>query len=165
MSVRLGEVCSRDVVIDTCVFAHSCQPESRFGRESVELLRWIREHDEVQLALDNTGKDAPNLNTSVLYKEYRDTLPPQSAALVLFSALLASGRVVFSSRPPESDRRVIRSLVPKNKRDQAVLGAAVTSADHLLVSNDERDFNDEVRTRAQRSLRVRIVRSDELLCA
>ncbi|MGW1136387.1 hypothetical protein [Streptomyces zhihengii] len=119
-------------------------------------------NQDVLWVLDDNGKDQPNPITSALYAEYHRTLPPQSLPLVVLAQYLTFGRVKFSDRPNESMRNLIAKLIPRNRLDRVVLGAAAGSSDRVLVSNDEDDFSSSVREEAEKRLGVHILCSDEL---
>jgi hypothetical protein len=84
------------------------------------------------------------------------------ASIQLFAACLARGRVRFAPRPGQSVRDNIRHLVPRNKKDQVVLGAAAGSKDKVLISNDESDFSNSVRKKALSQLKVTILHSEDI---
>ena len=140
--IAIRERCRRDIVVDTNVFGHADNSGERRHAASLALLVWLREADTVRLVLDHQGKSEPDPEkTSVLYMEYRDTLSPQGLGAALVSHLLATAeRHRFVPRPSHQVSEQIRALVPRNKRDRAVLGAAAGSLDRLLASNDLTDF-------------------------
>jgi hypothetical protein len=159
----LNDVCARDIVIDTNVLAHAHGGggDATQQASSLAILVWLRATRSTAWVLDDQGKAAPNLSTSVLATEYFATLPPQAFGLTLLAELLASGRVRFSPRPARPVAQAINRLIPNNKSDRAVLGAAAGALDKVLVSNDEDDFSPHVRTEAQRRLGVLLLLSDE----
>lgn len=125
------------------------------------MLAWLNDCEETLWVLDDQGKKAPDPQTSVLYKEYTDHLAPQSLPLVMLAAFLQSGRVGWAARPADQIRKQLRLLIPKNKGDQAVAGAAFGSKSGVLVSNDLSDFDPPTRTSIRKDLKVTIVTSDE----
>ncbi|MFF3963358.1 hypothetical protein ACFYZI_17525 [Streptomyces griseorubiginosus] len=129
---------------------------------ALKFLQWLAANPEVMWVLDDNGKKAPNVSTSTLYSEYHSTLPPQSFPLALLANFLTFGRVKFSARPDQGTRNKIRNLVPRNRMDQVVLGAAFGADDRLLVSNDEDDFSPDVREAVLADLGVLIICSFEL---
>ncbi len=159
---NLPTICSQDIVIDTCVLSHSCNPGAPLHESSFAIVQWMFANQDVLWVLDDNGKDQPNPATSALYAEYHRTLPPQSLPLVVLAQYLAFGRVRFSDRPNESMRNLIAKLIPRNRIDRVVLGAAAGSNDKVLVSNDEDDFSSSVREGAEKRLGVQILCSDEL---
>ena len=157
-----GQCSGRDVTLDTNVLVHSVSPKDARQTDSLAVMNWLRNcSGETRWVLDDQGKTAPDPKTSVLYKEYRDRLQPQSAPLVLLSAFLQGGRVRFAPRPDAQTRKKLRTLVPRNIADQAVLGAAAASQSRLLVSNDYSDFPDKVRRAAKKELGVTVVNCQE----
>lgn len=134
-----------DVVIDTNVLAHSANSTSHYHADALEFLIAVVDQGERYWVLDDNGKAAPLLETSLLWSEYQQTLAPTSVAMILFQQMLAGGRVCFATRPGEEVRNRIRRLVPGNAKDRVVLGAAVQSGSKWLVTNDEADFSDSVR--------------------
>lgn len=159
--MRLASQCAAGVVIDTNVLAHSENPGNASHPSAFAVVEWIRDHATMTLVLDDQGKAKPNLVTSLLFAEYRNTLQPLGFALTVVGALLSSGRVDFADRPDQSTRRTIRELVPQNSKDQAVLGAACGCVDRTLVSNDYTDFPDDVRDACRSRLNVEVFDSDE----
>lgn len=162
MARTLTDICSDDFVIDTCVLAHSCQGSYPLHASSLALVEWIMGQSKAKWTLDDNGKKAPAVETSVLYAEYQATLPPQSLPLILLARYLQFGLVNFSSRPNQQIRNSVRDLIPRNKKDQVVLGATAGSVNKILVSNDEDDFPYDVRITAEAALGVTILSSDEV---
>lgn len=151
-----------DVTIDTCVLVHACNREVAKHASCLDLLLTLREDTRLRWVLDDNGKAAPAIETSLLYAEYHESLSPQSVPLVLLASFLAFERVTFAPRPNRVVREKIQRLIPKNHRDRVVLGAAAMSRGHVLVTNDFKDFSPRVRNEAKSDLDVRIVDSDEL---
>ncbi|MFI8192796.1 hypothetical protein ACIF8T_29175 [Streptomyces sp. NPDC085946] len=162
MTESIGEICPKDFVIDTCVLAHACQANYPLHESAFSLIEWLGGQSKSQWVLDDNGKKAPAAETSLLYAEYHSTLSPQSLPLVLLARYMRFGLVKFSPRPRQQLRDQIRGMVPKNKKDQVVLGAAAGAEDKVLFSNDEDDFTQEVRRDAEADLGVRIYFSDEV---
>ncbi|MFD9769094.1 hypothetical protein ACFWXE_02060 [[Kitasatospora] papulosa] len=162
MTERIDEICSQDFVIDTCVLAHACQENYPLHESAFSLVEWLGGQSKAQWVLDDNGKKAPAIETSLLYAEYHSTLSPQSLPLMLLARYMRFGLVKFSARPKQQLRDKIREMVPRNKKDQVVLGAAAGSIDRVLFSNDEDDFSQEVRRDATSSLDVSIYFSDEV---
>lgn len=156
MEHQISEHCSVDVVVDTNVLAHADDPKKATSQASQQLLLFIKE-SELKWVLDDQGKKAPNPETSLLHAEYRNTIVEMGFSATVFAFLLRTNRVIFAPRPGEQVRKAIRKLVPANKGDQAVLGAAVGSTDGVLVSNDFGDFTAAVRTSVLKELSVTVV--------
>lgn len=146
----------RDVVVDTNVLAHSANQNTSFHADALDFLAWLGEEYDLHWAMDDNGKAAPVLGTSLLWAEYQETLAPNATALLIFSQLLQTGRVCFSDRPSQQQRERIRTLVPRNKKDRVVLGAAVNSGSKWLVTNDEDDFSPETREACFKDFEVHI---------
>ncbi|UUN27895.1 hypothetical protein [Streptomyces sp. FIT100] len=162
MTANIQEVCAKDFVIDTCVLAHSCRDDHALYASAFSLLEWIAQQKSANWILDDNGKKAPAVETSTLYAEYHATLPPQSFPLMLLARYMRFGMVGFAARPDQQLREKIRNLIPRNKKDQVVLGAAAGSEGKVLLSNDEDDFPPHVRERAATNLQVTILSSDEV---
>jgi hypothetical protein len=145
-----------DVVVDTNVLAHSANESSVEHADSIEFLVWLSEEPHRFWALDDNGKSAPMLQTSLLWAEYQGTLSPSSTAMLLFQQVIAAGRLCFAERPRKSQRTTIMELLPRNRKDRVVLGAAVNTGSKWLVSNDYADFTADVRARCLNELGVRI---------
>lgn len=157
-----GKCAGRDITLDTNILVHSVSPKDGRQSDALALLDWLRNcPSQTRWVLDDQGKAAPDPMTSVLYKEYRDRLQPQSAPLILLGAFLQRGRVTFAPRPDAQLRKKLRLLVPRNIADQAVLGAATASQSQFLVSNDFSDFPDRVRKAARKDLGVTVVSGQE----
>ncbi|WJY32807.1 hypothetical protein QTO28_18195 [Streptomyces sp. P9-2B-1] len=162
MTDSIDEICQLDFVIDTCVLAHACQKHYPLHESAFSLIEWLGSQSEAQWVLDDNGKKAPAAETSLLYSEYHRTLSPQSLPLMLLARYMRFGLVKFSPRPNQQLRDKVREMIPKNKKDQVVLGAVAGSQDKVLFSNDEDDFPQEVRQDAAAALGVRIYFSDAL---
>lgn len=158
--MRLAELCVNDVVLDTNVLSHADNPGCPSYAESRNAVLWVV-GSNVHWVLDDQGKNAPNPATSVLFSEYCNTLAPQSHILLQFISCLQRGRVRFASRPNQTDRERVRKLVPRNKRDQAILGATLGTVDKLLVSNDLDDFSEAVRKKAAKILGTSILSASD----
>jgi hypothetical protein len=159
--VRTSSRCVDDVVIDTNALGHAEQPLVAFHPSALKFLQWMSVTEQVKWILDDNGKSAPDLKTSVLASEYYETLSPQGLPLTLFTACLAMGRVAFATRPTPSTRKIIRRLVPRNTNDQAVLGATTTCKDRVLISNDYNDFSDPVRVMCAQELGVEVMDTEQ----
>lgn len=159
--MRIDDACSNDVVLDTNVLSHADNPGSSYQASAKNVLDWMRSC-EAYWVLDDNGKSQPDPHTSQLFLEYKQTLPPMGASIQLFTACLASGRVWFAPRPGRSVRDNIRQLVPRNKKDQVILGAAAGSKDKVLISNDENDFSNSARKKALSQMNVTILHSEDI---
>ena len=156
-----------DIVIDANVFAHSHNPDSSFFDSALAVVNDLLQ-SMTALALDDTGKAAPALETSHMYREYIECLAPGSLAREVVRLLGDSERIVFYLRPERQSWQSCRKLVPKNHVDAIVLGVGLASAEHIVVSNDYDDFPSIVRAKAKRRLGVLVVDSKEpsgLVCA
>ncbi|WP_282858230.1 hypothetical protein [Pseudoclavibacter helvolus] len=158
--MKLADICPIDIILDTNVLSHADNPASPNQVSALQVVSWMRDTSALWV-LDDNGKSAPDPWTSVLYLEYQETLPPQGASITLFLACLQSGRIKFSPRPNHVDRKAIEKLVPRNKRDRAVLGAAHGSESKILVSNDLSDFSEKVRKSALKELGVSVLHSED----
>ncbi|MGD9958815.1 hypothetical protein [Nocardioides sp.] len=145
-----------DVVVDTNVLAHSDNRHSTFHADALEFLLWLIDGSEHNWVLDDNGKDAPLLKTSLIWTEYQETLSQVSSAMLLFKSALDTGRVCFATRPSQAQRLLIRGLVPRNRKDRVVLGAAANSGSKWLVTNDFDDFDDPTRAACQSLLDVSV---------
>lgn len=151
----------RDVVIDANVLAHSDNEDSYYYLQALDLIDWVVSED-LWWAMDDNGKCAPAVETSLIYTEYINTVSPQCPALIIFQNLLQRGdRVCFAERPGQALRNEIRKLVPNNPKDRVVLGAACGTGSRWLVSGDLTDFSDEVRTKCESAFDVRITDCSE----
>ncbi|MGB7450079.1 MAG: hypothetical protein WA892_13270 [Ornithinimicrobium sp.] len=128
------------------------------------MVQWIY-GCEVFLVLDDIGKAKPEPSTSRLYSEYEQHIPPGSLSEMVLRHLLGSGRVRFVDRPPRQKSVQVQKICPKNKGDQAVLGAAAMSVDKLLISNDWKDFDCFARRLILKELSVRCVDSESAVAA
>lgn len=145
-----------DVVIDTNVLAHSGNPMSHHHADALDFIISVVDEDGRSWVMDDNGKAAPLLESSLLWSEYQQTLAPTSVAMILFQQMLSRGRVCFAARPSQDVRNKIRRLVPRNGKDRVVLGAAVNSGSKWLVTNDQTDFSDSVRDECGRDWGVRV---------
>lgn len=152
------------MVLDTNVLSYADNSQSDKHPDALNVVKFVHQ-SSLKWVLDDQGKAAPDPSTSLLYSEYLNTLAPQGYSLTVFYYLLQTARVSFAARPDRNDRQEIRKLVPKNTFDQAVLGAALGSADHVLVSDDYRDFPAPVRRAALKRWGVIILGSVEAALA
>lgn len=158
--MRINDLCARkDIVLDTNVIAHASNPNDPTQADCFRILDWLRLTTAVDWTLDDNGKEAPDPRTSVLVKEYRATLAPGSLGLELLTHFLQSGRVAYVPRPKYDVRKKIEKLIPANKADRVVLGAAHGSSSRVLVTDDYADFPDSVRKIAKKSLKVNVLGS------
>ena len=145
-----------DVVVDTNVLGHSDNDGSTRQGECLDFLIWLSGEEDRFWTMDDNGKQAPVLDTSLLWAEYNDTLSPVGTAMLLFQQMLGLERVCFASRPDQGLRQRLQRSIPNNKRDRVILGAACTSATKWLVTCDESDFTIKVREEYWSDLGVRV---------
>jgi hypothetical protein len=150
-----------DLVVDANVLAHAANPNVDYFASSLEFVMDAFESD-LRFALDDTGKNAPVLACSHLYKEYLECIPPGSLSRMLLQFLSEAGRIEFYRRPKRDVWDACVKLVPRNHGDAIVLGIGSQCESNTIVSNDYDDFNNAVRRKVQRRLHVRIIDSDEL---
>ncbi|WP_169741740.1 hypothetical protein [Nocardioides aequoreus] len=122
----------------------------------MDFLVWLIDDSERNWVLDDNGKNAPVLQTSLIWAEYQQTLSQVSSAMLLFQQALDAGRVCFATRPNQTQSRIIRGLISQNRKDRVVLGAAANSGSKWLVTNDFDDFDDFTRAACQSKLNVTI---------
>ena len=156
----VATLCATDVVLDTNVLSHADNAGSAHQATALTVLAWVRD-SSVAWVLDDQGKAAPDPKTSLLYSEYHNTLAPQGLALALFTFLLQAERVRFAARPGQDVQKKLQTLVPRNKCDRAVLGAAHGTVDQVLVTNDYDDFPSAIRGAVKKQLGVEVIDSDE----
>lgn len=154
------DTCSTDVVLDTNVLSHAENSSSSHQTSAVAVLEWMRECTTLWV-LDDNGKSAPDPATSVLYAEYRQTLSPQSLGLMVLNHCFSTGRFDFARRPDYATRKALETLIPRNKQDRAVAGAALGSTDRVLVSNDLGDFTEDVRAALRKTWKLTVILSDQ----
>lgn len=150
-----------DLVVDANVLAHACNPSSTYFESALALVEALLVDDRV-LALDDTGKNAPVTDTSHMYLEYTECIPPGSISSALLQLLGQSERLIFLARPSREVWTKCKSLAPRNHGDQIVLGVGVRSTSSLVASNDYDDFNPKVRRSAKKILGVNICDSTEM---
>lgn len=150
----------KEIVIDANVLAHALNPDNEYYESARHLVSSLLD-SELVLALDDTGKDAPLLQTSNLYREYTECLSGASVSREVINALASSGRVVFHARPPRNVWRQCRQLVPGNNNDAIVLGIGVQADRHEIITNDYADFHRSMRREARTTIGVTILDSTE----
>jgi hypothetical protein len=148
-----------DFVIDTNILANSANDGSPHQADCLRFIVALSESGAFW-ALDDNGKNAPVIDTSLLWAEYGETVSPQAPAMLILQSLLGD-RVCFADRPDERTRKLIRALVPANKRDQVILGAATGAGSRRLVSGDFSDFSVVVRKSCAKNLKVFVLDADE----
>jgi len=161
--MKVEERCTRDVSIDCNVLEHSSNPGVPQFESSVRVMMWMAKSETLIWVLDDQGKAAPDPSTSVLFSEYGRRLAPQTLAATTLVRYLQNNQVSFSRRPDRTTLKKLREIVPNNKCDQAVLGAALGSIDKVLVSNDWSDFNLAVRVEVEDLFGVAVLDSDEAI--
>ena len=149
-----------ELVVDANVLAHSGNPANRYFDSALEIIIGLVESDDL-LALDDTGKDAPNAATSNLYREYVESISPVSLAASVLATLLSGERVNFYPRPGRQTWTKCKQLVPRNNNDAIVIGIGACTGDNIVISNDFADFPVRVRSQTKKTLGVTILCSDE----
>ncbi|WP_148639668.1 hypothetical protein [Brachybacterium sp. SW0106-09] len=156
--MRASDECTTDLVIDTNILVHASNGNETYYQSSIQIIEWLRDSD-VSIVLDDTGKAKPNPNTSVLYSEYRRHLTPSTLGWIFVSHLMRTGRASFVARPSQAAKKSIEKILPRNKQDRAVLGAAHGSIDKLLLTNDWDDFDQAARKACRKDLQVSVLDS------
>jgi hypothetical protein len=149
-----------EVVVDANVLGHSANVNSDYFDSALKIVLALLESDD-SIALDDTGKQAPALRTSHMYREYEECLPPGALARELLRVLANGGRINFYLRPARDIWKACQKLIPRNAVDAIVLGVGVACPAHLVVSNDYQDFPHDVRREAHRKLGVLVRDSDQ----
>lgn len=138
------------VVLGANVLAHSANPgDPHFESALAAIVAMLEANVDTLLALDDTGKNAPALETSHLYQEYSECVAPGSLAREMLRVLGEAGRIAFYRRPGQAEWRKCKRLVPRNNGDAIVLGVGAASLTKLVVSNDYADFSPGVRREAE----------------
>jgi len=145
-----------DVVVDTNVLSLSDNEKDPRQGDCLEFLTWLTSDADWHWVLDDNGKMAPAIDTSLLWAEYNDTLSPMGTGMLLFQQMLGAERVCFATRPDQDLRDRIRTLIPRNGRDRVIFGAACNSATRWLVTCDDDDFPADVRDDARRDFGVEV---------
>ena len=156
--MRVSDECATDLVIDTNILVHASNGNGPYHKSSIQIVDWLRDSD-VSIVLDDTGKAKPDPSTSVLYSEYRRHLTPTTLGWIVVSHLMRTGRASFVARPNQAAKKSIEQILPRNKQDRAVLGAAHSSVDKLLLTNDWDDFDQAARKACRKDLRVSVLDS------
>lgn len=153
--------CTVDIVVDTNILEHSINSGLQQHSSALAVIAWLAANASVYWVLDDQGKAAPDLSTSLLASEYFRRLAPQSLPLVVLTHYLQHGRVRFSGRPDHATQRALRRMLPRNSCDRAVIGAAIGAINKVLVSNDWQDFSETVRRAAAVDYGVTVIDSIE----
>lgn len=149
-----------EIVIDANVFAHALNTQDQFFASAAALVLSLVDSD-LKLAVDDTGKKAPDKSTSHMLAEYNRCISPFSLSANVISTMLMSGRVVFHPRLRGQKRTACKQLVPANHRDAIVLGVGMLTDLKLIVSNDYLDFHAAMRSQARKHLGVNLIDSDD----
>ncbi|SIK10437.1 Uncharacterised protein [Mycobacteroides abscessus subsp. abscessus] len=153
-----------EIVIDANVFAHADNPCDKYFESAVILVNGLLS-SALRLAIDDTGKNAPDPSTSHMYCEYRRCLAPTSPSFTVFNQMLLSGRVVFHPRLKGAKREACAKLTPANDHDAIVLGVGTLTDLRLIVSNDYSDFHPRMRRQAKKQIDVDLVDSEHYVQA
>jgi hypothetical protein len=143
-----------DVVIDTNVLMHACDPRQAHQGQCLRLIELMRDGNALLLVDEGTNPQKP-LEGFVM-SEYTARLAPGTPGQELLILLLSSSRV--SGVPRHVPRPVAKELerIP-NTRDRKFVAVAWNSVDHVLASQDFTDFPRKVRRRIQDKISVEIL--------
>lgn len=151
--MKISDRCATDIVVDTNVLVHASNGSGDAAEQSLQVVNWLRS-SRVSIVLDDTGKSKPDPDTSVLYSEYRKHLAPPTLGWIVVAHLMRTGRATFVKRPNQATKKTIEKILPRNKQDRAVLGAAHGSVDKHLLTNDRDDFDPAARKECDKKLQV-----------
>lgn len=138
-----------NVVIDTNVFVHSCNPNNSYFEGSVDLIRRIRDSDCI-ICVDEGLDYVEAKNRSRIWSEYLAHIPSMSLAKEFLAELLINERVidVTPSVPQNILRRINRSVT--DKTDRVFVKVSYNSSSSSLVSHDYAAFSPPIRQAFQR---------------
>lgn len=153
-----------DVVIDANVWIHAVNESHPESEASRKLVFSLSEH-EVIIVFDDTSKNQPALETSLIVNEVLGVLGYGSYFQTLVSSLANLGRVRFAPRATGQTKRTCESLLPRNRADQVVLGTACATDSRHLVTNDFADFSTAVRKDIRKGLKVFVDCASECVAA
>jgi hypothetical protein len=126
-----------DLVIDTNVFMHSCDPRQKPAlRDSAKLLLDLLEKCNTNLCVDEGFDPDEARNRSYIAHEYYEHIGFAHPAFAVIVLLGRAGRIVQVSRSvPRNENRIIRRLV-HDRTDRVFIQVALNSQSRTLVSHD-----------------------------
>jgi hypothetical protein len=150
------------VVIDANVWAHAANQRDPHFATSLELCE-ITPNADYLLCVDS-GWTMDDSNSSRIGAEYRQWIKFGSPGFEAIIWLATHERIrLFNVVLPESERRRVNRLLPRNNHDRHYLRVTICTLNRLLVSHDYDDFTERVRTECARTLDVSVVAAHELL--
>lgn len=151
-----------ELVLDTNVLAHCCNPNEPRRKEALELVLAIQ-HSSTSLCVDDGFSIVESQNRSIIGAEYMAHLVYGSLGLYLIQFLAVNGRVrVYPKRPPHDIARRINRVI-RNAHDRAFVGVAWHSSERVLVSHDYTDFDHDKRIHLSSELGVDVIDSRQCL--
>ena len=148
------------VVVDTNIWGHTSNPVNKYWVSAVTYITTLESSDLV-LAFDNTSGGEPHFDKSILYVEYQKFVRAPGIANQIFNLLVSQSRFVFYDRLGGANKLACKQLVPRNHKDEVILGVAFCAPSKLLVSNDYDDFHKKARKQIRQKLGVTVVDSDQ----
>ena len=144
-----------DVVIDTNVLQHACDPRQGHRSACLRLIDLMRVRNTL-LCVDAASNPQRPLEGFIM-TEYQENLAPGTPGRELLVFLLANSRVIPRSRQvPRVVAKQLEQLV-HNKKDQKFVAVSYNSAEHVLASHDFRHFSSRVRRRVLNRISVEIL--------
>jgi hypothetical protein len=143
----------KDIVVDTNVFCHACDPNNPFFTPSVEFLASL-ERVATSICIDGDLDLAGAQNKSTIGQEYL-TYITQPPALPLLTLLFSTGRVSSIDRkvPPGIKKKI--KLLVGDRDDEIFLRVAYNSQEKKLVSHDGNAFPEWKLTFKQLGVEIR----------
>jgi len=134
-----------NLVIDTNVFVHSCNPNNAYFDKASELIEKIS-ISQCVLCVDEGLDVSEAQNRSSIWAEYTRHIPQASVALELLAHLLINARVVdFPRKTNQNVHSTIRGKV-NDPTDIVFVKISFNSNSIALVSHDFAAFPEQTRT-------------------
>ena len=133
-----------EIVVDTNVFVHSCNPNTEYFERSSLFVGQLAGSDCILCVDEGLDPDEAQ-NRSRIWSEYRAHIPPESLAVEILTYMILSGRVKdWPTKVPASIHSSVRKRVA-DPTDIVFVKVSYNSASECLVSHDFAAFPVEVR--------------------
>ncbi|MEQ8744178.1 hypothetical protein [Parasphingorhabdus sp.] len=133
-----------DIVVDTNVLVHSCNPKDKWFCDSVLFIERLRK--STLIILVDGGLDVEEAkNTSRIWSEYLEHVPKSSLAAELLAELMTAGRILDVEVQVQPHLRKLIDQKITDKSDRVFLKAAINSQSKTLTSHDDAAFPKAVR--------------------
>ncbi len=152
----------KDMVIDTNVFLHACNPGVTYYQEAGNLMTALLRVSTILRVDEGFDKDEAR-NQSIIMSEYLTHFHIGMLAYAIVSHLASTDRIRPVPRSVKlADGRRVNRIIPE-PRDRVFLKVAMNSEDLFLTSHDFAHFPLPTRIRINKIFQVQVKTSGETL--